>query len=172
MQLVCSWGASVGQLYPNNLKMVALLNLLNFILLFLYIASCGMFTTQIWLQRIFNEHNPAKSKVICLRNLVITEIKTHDDIQSPNKDSLFKLQFHWRLKFFLYTPCLNNSSGHRAMFGKNQLMSDKSCFTTDTVIQFEVKKLFISYQRRKSQKHLVRIGLSCFGFSFCDYFNI
>ena len=82
MQLVCSWGASVGQLYPNNLKMVALLNLLNFILLFLYIASCGMFTTQIWLQRIFNEHNPAKSKVICLRNLAPPKSK-HMMISNP-----------------------------------------------------------------------------------------
>ena len=41
---------------------------------------------------------------------------------------------------------LNISAGHRE---KNRLMSDESCFTTDTVVQCLVKKFFISYRALK-----------------------
>ena len=49
-------------------------------------------------------------------------------------------------------------------------MSDESCFTTDTVTRGEVKKV-ISYRHLKTQKHSVRIGLPCSGFSFYEHCN-
>ena len=44
-------------------------------------------------------------------------------------------------------------------------MSNESCISTGTVVRREVKTIFISYQRLKTQKHLVSIGLSCSGAS-------
>ena len=38
-------------------------------------------------------------------------------------------------------------------------MSDKSCLITDTGARREVKKVFVSYRRLKTQKHSVSIGL-------------
>ena len=43
---------------------------------------------------------------------------------------------------------------------KNSVISGESCFTTDTVI---------SYQRLKTQKHLVNSGLSCSGFYLFEH---
>ena len=60
---------------------------------------------------------------------------------------------------------INIHNGILATFGKNWVMSEESCFTTNAVLRREVKKKFISCQRLKSQKHLVSIGLSCSGFS-------
>ena len=51
---------------------------------------------------------------------------------------------------------------------KNWVMSDKSCFTTGTVVRHEVKFFFINCWHLKTQKHLVSIGLSC---SFYEHFN-
>ena len=53
---------------------------------------------------------------------------------------------------------------------KNRIISDENCFTKYTVVQREVKKN-ISYQRLKTQKHSVPIGLSCSDFSFYEPFN-
>ena len=50
-------------------------------------------------------------------------------------------------------------------------MSDDSFFTTDTVVQPEVKKKSISYQRLKTQKHSVSINLFFGGFPFYEDFN-
>ena len=50
-------------------------------------------------------------------------------------------------------------------------MSDESCFTTDRVARREGKDLFISCGRLKTEKHSVRVGLSCSGFSFYEHFN-
>ena len=69
-------------------------------------------------------------------------------------------------KHKIYRTHLNISTGYRRKSGKkNQLMSDKNCFTTDTVGRREVKK-FVSYGRLKTQKHLVSTGLPCSGFPF------
>ena len=40
----------------------------------------------------------------------------------------------------------------------------------DTFVRYEVKKNILSYQRLKTQKHLVSIGLSGSGFSCCERF--
>ena len=66
---------------------------------------------------------------------------------------------------------LNISTGIGQCPSKNRVMSDESCFTTDTVIRREVKKKFIRYGRLETQNHSVSIGLSCSGFSFYEYFN-
>ena len=42
---------------------------------------------------------------------------------------------------------------------------------TDTGARREAKKVFISYRRPKTQKHLVSIDLFCSGFSFYEYFS-
>ena len=47
---------------------------------------------------------------------------------------------------------------------KNRVMSGEVCFTTDTVIRLEIKNIYISYRRLKTQKHSVNIGLYRFGF--------
>ena len=47
-------------------------------------------------------------------------------------------------------------------------MFDESCFTTDTIVQREIKE-FISYRRLKTQKHSVRKGLSRSWFSFYEH---
>ena len=57
------------------------------------------------------------------------------------------------------------------MHGKNRVMSDKNCFTTDAFVRREVKFFFISYRHHKTQKHSVSIDLSCFIFSFYEHFN-
>ena len=51
---------------------------------------------------------------------------------------------------------------------KDRVMFDESCFTTDTIVQREIKE-FISYQRLKTQKHSVRKGLSRSWFSFYEH---
>ena len=53
---------------------------------------------------------------------------------------------------------------------ENRVMYEKSCFTMDTVVWCEVKKI-ICHSRLKTQKYLVSIGLSCSGFSFYEHFN-
>ena len=54
---------------------------------------------------------------------------------------------------------------------KNRIISDKSCFTTDTVVCREVKKCFTSYRGLETHNHLVSIGFSCSCFSFYEHFN-
>ena len=49
-------------------------------------------------------------------------------------------------------------------------MSNKSCFTTDTVVRREVN-FFLSYPRLKTQKHAVSVDLSNSSFSFHEHFN-
>ena len=49
-------------------------------------------------------------------------------------------------------------------------MSDESCFTMDTVVWREVKKI-ISYRNLKTQKHSVSIGFPCSAFSFYEHLN-
>ena len=66
---------------------------------------------------------------------------------------------------------LNFSTGHRVMSGKNWVMSDESCFTTDIVIRREVNFSFLSYRCLKTQKHLVSIDISCSGFCFYGQYN-
>ena len=53
---------------------------------------------------------------------------------------------------------------------KNRVMSDESCFTTETVVRREVEKKKISFQCLKTQKHSVSIGL-CTVFSFNEHFH-
>ena len=50
---------------------------------------------------------------------------------------------------------------------ENRVMFDESCFTTDTIVQREIKE-FISYRRLKTQKHSVRKGLSRSWFFFMN----
>ena len=47
-----------------------------------------------------------------------------------------------------------------------EIMSDKSCFTTDTAVRRELKKIY-----KLPQKDSVSIGLCCSGFSLYEYFN-
>ena len=53
---------------------------------------------------------------------------------------------------------------------RNRVMSDESCFTTDTIVSCEVNFFFISCRRFKTHKHLVSIDFSCSGF-FYGHFN-
>ena len=85
--------------------------------------------------------------------------------------SSFLKSFHWsKYNNFLEGegPILQAwilAADMRQSPAKNRLVSDKDCFATDTVVRRELKKkLFISYQRLKTQKHSISIGIYCFGF--------
>ena len=51
------------------------------------------------------------------------------------------------------------------------VMSNKSCFMTDKAVRREVQRVFVSYQRFKTHRHSVNIGLFYSGFSFYEQFN-
>ena len=66
---------------------------------------------------------------------------------------------------------LNISTGYWTMSGTESYPIKTALQQIDTVVQCEVLKKIISYWRLKTQKHSVRIGFSCSGFSFYEHFN-
>ena len=79
-----------------------------------------------------------------------------------------------------YTPCKIPSfwlfqaqilaADIRQCPAKNRVISDKRCFTMDTVVQREVN-FVLRYPRLKTLKHSVSMDLSCPSFSFNEHFN-
>ena len=63
--------------------------------------------------------------------------------------NLIQLHYKWAIQPWILTPDIGQC------LVKIQVMSDKSCFTKDTVVRREVKHFFISYQRLKIRKHWV-----------------
>ena len=52
-----------------------------------------------------------------------------------------------------------------------ELYSTKAASQETQLSRVKLKALFMDYQRLKTWKHSVRIGLSYFGFSFYEHFN-
>ena len=66
------------------------------------------------------------------------------DVQVPIVSfKLFKTHMSF-LSSILIRTGLNVSTGHRTMSSKKRVMSDETCFTKDTVVRSEVKKIFFT----------------------------